>query len=329
MSNPVLFVGLRPLDRSENLNAIFEAYQGEKTFIDKTISPTLFHNLVRSGIYYLMVTDDFTDISPGKVIMVWHGIHGCKTIGLSQPHIPYYNSYIADAMTYIISAGAGEINKLWSRDTGVPLHRIRPLGYAASDLYIGKKKGDGGTFLADYKSFLYAPTFRDTNDGIRHEPDYREIDSMLEDGQLFVVKEHPYYFYQKHQKPVNSGAYKHVVFISPTEPTIPYLIDCDAVVTDYSSIMLEGYLCDKPCVLFHSDDSYLRNRGMCFEYPAVYSQFTARDEMELVTMLNSVAYKDIPDDRKYRAEVREFFASSCDGHSRERICDFIERVNRE
>ena len=46
-------------------------------------------------------------------------------------------------------------------------------------------------------------------------------------------------------------------------PSAPYIIDCDALATDYSTIMFDGYLLGKPCALYCPDrDEYLRDRGM-------------------------------------------------------------------
>lgn len=50
----VLFASNRPLDRAENIKAAYEAYDGEKIFIQRTAS---FKN-VDLNKYDLMVTDD-------------------------------------------------------------------------------------------------------------------------------------------------------------------------------------------------------------------------------------------------------------------------------
>ena len=82
MSKPVLFSCFRPIERAENLRAIYEAYTGPKKLIH-SYDPD-YHAEVTSGKYDVMVTDDFPSVTPGKCIVIWHGIQGGKTIGLPQ-----------------------------------------------------------------------------------------------------------------------------------------------------------------------------------------------------------------------------------------------------
>ena len=93
MSKPVLFASIRPLDRAENIKAIYNAYNGEKVHAVSTTYD--YKREVQSGKYDLMVTDDFPYITPGKTIMIWHGIQGGKTIGLDQPGQPFYHPDMA------------------------------------------------------------------------------------------------------------------------------------------------------------------------------------------------------------------------------------------
>lgn len=55
MSKPVLFVSFRPLDRAENLRAIYEAYDGSKVHI--TTHDKKYKDEVLSGKYDVMVID--------------------------------------------------------------------------------------------------------------------------------------------------------------------------------------------------------------------------------------------------------------------------------
>ena len=327
MSKPVLFVGFRPLDRSENLKAVYDAYNGEKRFVDKSLRPDMYQMMVRSKVYDLMVTDDFPDMTPGKCIVLWHAIHGCKKIGIDQPMQPYYTPDTPCMIDYIVSAGQ-EAVPLWKQATDVPMNRILSLGYAASDLYFNAKKGDGHTELASYRSYLYLPTFREKNEGYITGIDPQYVDLLLHDDELLVIKPHPWHFYQNHEDMKGfidefNTQYKHIKIVSPTEPTTPYLIDCDVTITDYSSVMIEGYLCDKPCVLYTDNDDYLKTRGMYLPYPDYYSPLLAQNEGELIAMCRDAFLSGTSND------VCAYLAGDCDGHARERICELIERVNNE
>ena len=81
--------------------------------------------------------------------------------------------------------------------------------------------------------------------------------------------------------------YSHIIEISSSEPSTPYLIDCDGVITDYSSIIFDGYLLNKPSILYSPNLDYVSKRGMYMQYPQEYSSKFAINEKELVDLLHS------------------------------------------
>ena len=97
---PVLFASVKPLKRAENLKALYDAYDGEKKFVK--LDPWRRHPEIRSGKYDLMVIDEFPTESPGKIILIGHGIEGGKTGGLDMPRA-YYRKSEASLLTYVIT----------------------------------------------------------------------------------------------------------------------------------------------------------------------------------------------------------------------------------
>ena len=324
MTNPVLFVSFRPLERAENLKAIYDAYPGPKVHMLSTDNKL--HTDIEQDKYDIMVTDDIPQITTGKCIMIWHGIQGGKKICLDQPNHPYYHPTFASRMTYIISAGVGA-EMLWNRCTGVSLDNILSFGFPRTDQYIGKKKGDGNTTLANKVAYLFVPTFRDSGETPYPNINWKLIDDYLTDNEVLAVKVHPW---EADHGDLNSFMnlytmhYRHIAVISATEPTTPYLYDANVVITDYSSIMFDAYLLDKPVVLFEKERGYTETRGMYYEYPHEYCSLTARDEVQLVDMM------------RYRARhcwlseqeeiIRDVVAGACDGHSCERIISLIDSM---
>lgn len=317
MSKPVLFSSIRPLERSENIHAILKAYPGPKEYFPAYDRNYRFE--VQSGKYDLLVTDDFPAFTPGKCIMIWHGIQGGKYIGLDQPGTPYYRPEMAQNMTYIIS-GSLYMRDIWSRCTGVPFENILPLGMPRTDAYIGKRKGDGHTILSGKRSYLYVPTFRDKNETPLPDIDWDYIDSTLDDDELFVVKSHPWYAYYS-KDPVDVQNRKHIIRVSAEEPSARYLYDCDVVITDYSSIMFDAYLLDKPVVLFEKNPGYVQSRGMYLQYPEQYSSRYATTEQSLIHFARN-AYTLGETEINCRRTVAEY----CDGHACERLCKLIEEL---
>ena len=78
--------------------------------------------------------------------------------------------------------------------------------------------------------------------------------------------------------PFLTKKYNHIIEISSSEPSTPYLIDCDVVITDYSSIIFDGYLLNKPSVLYSPNLDYVNKRGMYMKYPQEYSSKIATNE---------------------------------------------------
>lgn len=324
MTKPVLFVSFRPLERAENLKAIYDAYPGPKVHMLSTDNKL--HTDIMQDKYDIMVTDDIPSITPGKCIMIWHGIQGGKKICMDQPGHPYYDYSFSKLMTYIISASEGTI-PLWHQCTQVSPSHIMPYGFPRTDQYIGKKKGDGNTTLANKVAYLFVPTFRDSGETPYPNINWKLIDDNLTDNEVLAVKVHPW---EADHGDLNSFMnlytmpYKHIAVISATEPTTPYLYDADVVITDYSSIMFDAYLLDKPVVLFEKERGYTETRGMYYEYPHEYCSFYTKREIDLVKMLRyRFSYKWLTQQEQI---VRDIVAGACDGHSCERIISLIDSM---
>ena len=313
---PVLFVGGlgKSLERAENLHAIYEAYHGPKKFISS--HDYGYVNIVESGYYDLMVTDVFPEFTPGKVIMIWHAIQGGKTIGLDQPN-SFFRPDMAKLIDCIVVAGRGGVD-MFHQCTGVPKERIHNLGMPRTDRYIGKKKGDGGTVLAGKRAYLYVPTFRNWREDPIPPIDFEAIDEELHDDEILAVKAHPY------GMAFGVHGYKHVIEVDRMEPTAPWLYDADVVITDYSSIMFDAWLLNKPVVLFEKVKGYIEDRGMYLKYPVQYCPRYANKETGAVLLARGAK-------QLLQTEMMcmDLVADMCDGHSCERICKLIDEMNKQ
>lgn len=318
MGKPVLFSCFRPIERAENLRAIYEAYNGPKQLVH-SYDPG-YEAEVTSGKYDLMVIDDFPACTPGKCISIGHGIEGGKYVGKDQPGTPYYYPSVADRITYLIAAGHGTVD-ISAGCAGIPRERVLPLGFPRTDQYVGKRKGDGHTVLAEKRAYLYVPTFRDKGETPFPEIDWDYIDNCLSDDEVFAIKPHPWYS-QYVAKTIISKQYMHIIQLSGDEPSASYLYDADVVITDYSTIMFDAYLLRKPVVLFEKNPGYLQTRGMYLPYPGGYCSRYATTELALIRHLRHA--------KRLRMEEKkciEYVADACDGHSCERICKLIDSLN--
>lgn len=292
----VLFVSARPLERAENIKAAYDAYDGEKQFIQKPSTT----ELLESGRYRVMVTDELMNESPGEYIFVGHGAGAGKTYGLDQPH-PYFNR--PDLITYAI-ASSDEMVPHVARQLRLPQSKVVPVGFPRMDAYLKPhKKREGIPF------WLYAPTFR----GWPLQVDLDEVHRNIPDGHHLIVKPHmiqpdivPYSFWHN------------IETADAMEPSSEYLIHMDALVTDFSSIMFDAMVLRKPYVLFAKDrDKYLHRRGMYYLYPDDYGPYFCGKEPDLIPMLKEAEWNQRCE------ELREFYVGACDGNSAKRTADLI------
>ena len=123
------------------------------------------------------------------------------------------------------------------------------------------------------------------------------------------------------QSQFNLDCCRHIIELSNMELSVNCLIDCDVVITDYSSIMFDGYLLGKPAVLFEKKPGYLQTRGMYMQYPDKYCSRYATDESDLLWQVRSADGLT-----KTERDCMEYVAGCCDGHSIERIIKLIKEV---
>lgn len=307
----VLFTSNRPLERAENIHAVYDAYNGDKCFIQN--NPWKFSPEMLSSEFTLRVTDELPSSSPGKCIMIGHGIAGGKIYGLDQPH-PYFKNENSHLIDFSITTSL-EMVGLVAKQSGILPEQVLPLGMPRTDAYFGVHKGDGGTRFKDVRMYLYAPTFRTKEETPMPEVDWGYLDLCIPDGEIFVVKPHMV------TKKILHGRYRHIFEVSCNEPSTPYLIDCDVLITDYSSIMFDAHILKKPVVLFEKNPGYLDSRGMYLEYPGGYSSRYCTNEYDLVKCMRS-AYGQNKEDLKCLRTT----AGACDGHSTERVIELIGKM---
>lgn len=300
------------LHRAENCRAAFEGYDGDKHFM--RVHPQ-YPDIatLRSAEYALRVADEYVKATPGRCIFIGHGYPSGKIVGIEQPH-PYHSAMYSSLITYATSP-AGDMVPIVARQCGIPEERVLPIGLPRTDAYFGKVKGDGGTLTADKRVYMYAPTFRNKWEGQLPNVDFDYIDRQLTDDEVFIVKPHP------NTRGILKKPYAHIAEISSDVPSTDYLIDCDVLISDYSTIMFDAHVLRKPVVLFEKDVIYRQRRGMVMQYPDQYASRYCNTERELVDMCRAADKPQEADEA-----IRKHTAGACDGHSCERLNKLIKEL---
>lgn len=164
------------------------------------------------------------------------------------------------------------------------------------------------------RTVLFAPTHREGQGGYVPLVDVRELAERLGPGFTLLVRTHYFHSGGTGHLPAGEGGAT-IVDVSD-HPTVEDLyLAADALVTDYSSMMFDYAVLDRPVVIFAPDwDEYCRIRGAYFDLLASPPGAVTTDTARLAEAL--LAGDPAP---AARAAFRERFCPWDDGGAAERV----------
>lgn len=233
------------------------------------------------------------------IVNLWHGI-ALKKMGydsmldIKRFNLREKNPYLRN--DYLISS-SGVTKRDMQSCMDLHPRKVLALGQPRTDILF--EKGKDKAYCQSIKSdasknyntiFLYAPTFRDSG-GSEHI--YRQIvDSFVSyasDNSLLILRLHP------EDKSTGSALIddaKNVMLSVALDP-IQDLLMADVLISDYSSIIFDFMILERPIYLFVPDySSYMSGRsGFYFDYDDI--------------MEGAVMYKNVLDSQLWRSPVNE------------------------
>ncbi|MFI7338542.1 CDP-glycerol glycerophosphotransferase family protein [Streptomyces sp. NPDC050085] len=205
--------------------------------------------------------------------------------------------------------------------------RLMRVGYPRNDRLVAARKRDEseGRFprpalaaelgIPDHKTVvLYAPTFRGTpkNKKVRLPLDIREFAERFGDTHTLLVRAH---YMEAATLPVTPPGT--VVDVSAHHDVSELLCLADVLITDYSSIMFDYALLDRPLVHFAPDlDAYAADRGSYFDLRARAGGPVVETQEELHRVLAGIKEADEDWQEARRAFAAEFGAYDDGGAAR-------------
>lgn len=167
------------------------------------------------------------------------------------------------------------------------------------------------------KILLYAPTFRGDSAHAKG-PDQLDIEACkqaLGDEWALVIKHHPFV---KRTPPIPESCGDFACY-APSGLTISELLcAADVCMTDYSSVVFEYSLLQRPMVFFAYDiDEYNDWRGFYYDYDEMTPGPVFKTTAEVIDYLCNLETRF---DAAQIEAFRERFMSACDGRATERIC---------
>lgn len=245
-----------------------------------------------------------------KWINLWHGIP-IKKMMLDIGEFPvkiiplyrYYDHFVSSSKYYS--------NIL--KNSFLYEGNILEIGTPRYDLIYSKNNNNLRSELSipkENKVILYAPTFRKKGK-IRLNFDFDSIQRQFDENVTILVKAH--YLNKIDKESLNEN------IIDVTDyNTLNDLFDvCDLLITDYSSLLFDYSLYNKPLILYHYDyEEYKQSRGFYFELKDFFNDI-AYSERELYDLLG----KDIK--TEYSKFIEKFLPLE-NGHSTDKLLQKLE-----
>jgi CDP-glycerol glycerophosphotransferase len=209
-------------------------------------------------------------------------------------------------------------SEIWCRVTPGDYETLE-VGYPRNDVLVNATEADVERIRSELgippggKAVLIAPTHREYRDDYVLTADVERLTAEL--GEDFVVMVRAHYFYADQAR--EHGAW--VLDVSDHPSVEELCLAADVLVTDYSSIMFDYAVLDRPIVIHAPDwDEYSRLRGTYFDLLAEPPGVVTTTDDELVEAFRSGAVWG-EEAAGLRATFREKFCSLEDGRAAERV----------
>jgi CDP-ribitol ribitolphosphotransferase len=295
---------------------------------------------------YIFLDDFYGLISAMKVrkgqeiIQLWHGGGAYKKFGFSR--VGTGDNIISVHKGYRkytkVTVTAEDIRWCYAEAFDISIDKVKATGSPRTDIFFEEAEKSAAVQkvyekfpeLKDKKIVLIAPTYRGRKvESATYDFEalgINEIVKALGEEYKIVLKWHPAlnnnikkglcdtsdFSYEK-WKP------EEVIDASDYEGISDLLIAADILVTDYSSVIFDWYLLNKPVVFFTYDvEVYTENRGLYFDFQEYIYGDVAKNYNELI---NSIKNGNLHDEE--RKVFGKKFMGACDGNSTKRVINWV------
>lgn len=347
--NKVLFLEMRFTKLSNSFELIYKALE-ESGEYDLKCSYVQF-NFIRGREFTQRVNEMLKELATAKYVFVddaslilssiplrketvainlWHACGAFKKFGRSTAELKFgssaatldkYSNY--GNLTHV-TVSSPEVIWAYEEAMHLPKGIVKATGVSRTDQFYDKefvesRKQKLYEIMPEAKGkkvILYAPTFRghvataSSPDRIDFERFCRELGNEY----VIVCKHHPFV----KNPPIIPEELQHFARDLTKYLSIEDLLCCaDICISDYSSLVFEYSLFEKPMIFYAYDyDNYCDWRGFYYDYSEFTPGPVVQTEDEL---LNSIKNIDTQFDKQKVIDFKEKFMGSCDGHATERI----------
>lgn len=271
-----------------------------------------------------------------ELCQLWHACGAYKKFGYSRlngnENIKIHQGY--KKYTKVITS-AEAIRENYAEAFGISIEKTKATGVPRTDIFFDEqcKAEKCAKFYEEYpelknkKIILFAPTYR----GKRAEDasyefgeiEFESLYQQLKEEYVIIFKWHPALYNnlkRKHILVYDESKYKDFFYdMSEQREVNDLLFVADILVTDYSSVIFDYALLNKPIIYFMYDiEQYEGGRGLYYELEEYLYGPIVKTTNDLIMA--------IKEEKNFKIERQKFmdkFMSACDGCATERVCQWI------
>ena len=276
-----------------------------------------------------------------RLIQTWHSCGAFKKWGYSIAGLSFgqepeqLDKYPAHTNYSLVTVSSRECIPYFNEAFGFDRSGrrcVRATGVARTDYFFDEsnRKAAFEKLYEKYpqakgrKVLLYAPTYRGDADDAQ-PPKMFDIAKMVDtvgDGAVLLIKQHGFVGAKTR---IPESCRGRAFDVSDSMRIEELLFVSDAVITDYSSLIFEYSLFLRPMVFYAYDlDEFYDYRGFYYRYDNDFLPGEiVREESGLYTAVVKALTGADAAERERLARFRDRFMGACDGHSAERIANYI------
>ncbi len=277
-------------------------------------------------------------LRPGtEAIQVWHACGAFKKFGYSVADKKFGSNArelerfpVHKNFTYV-TVSSPEV--VWAYAQAFHMEKrkkdILPTGISRTDVFYSPVRIRAAHELVSTisgisrgkKIILYAPTFRGkvASAAAPDQLDIRAMKKALGQEYFLLIKQHPFV---KHRPPVPSDCTDFAMDVTDQMRIDDLLMVSDIVISDYSSLIFEYSIFERPMIFFAYDlKDYNDWRGFYYAYDQMTPGPIFVKTEQIIDYIQHIEERF---DRVQVHNFREKFMSACDGHATEKIIKLLE-----
>lgn len=274
-----------------------------------------------------------------ELVQLWHACGAFKMFGLSElGKVEHLSQDTRNHRNYTAAITSGvQMIPFYSEAFGISTERVRPMGVPRTDIFFDQAYGrevsarlyDRYPILKGRRVVLFAPTFRGSGNKTAFYPMERFVvgtflDAMPEDVVL-VIKNHP--FVKEHFSYDREKYQERVLDLSGKENINDILFVTSLLITDYSSCIFEASLLRLPMLFYVFDlEEYVEERDFYFDFASFAPGEKVRRFEDVMKTSAIMLARGRSREEESEIRFREYFLDSLDGHSTERVLDFVQSL---